>query len=193
MIGQKVQQGELLAYLTPILSTSERAQLTREIATLRGMVAAKELEIARTREMPLLPFRDGRILSLRIELNTLKSQRDALIEGIEGRQPLVASVSGVIVESQVRVGQVIEARHVLWEIADANDLWVEAEMFDGQPLSVVPGSTAVTSSGLEMGLEFVGAGLSTTESQSSPVQFQVTSIPEGVRIGERVVVNLRES
>lgn len=193
VIGQKVQQGELLAYLTPILSTSERAQLTREIATLRGMVAAKELEIARTREMPLLPFRDGRILSLRLELNTLKSQRDALIEGLEGRQPLVASVSGVIVESQVRVGQVIEARHVLWEIADANDLWVEAEMFDGQPLSVVPGSTAVTSSGLEMGLEFVGAGLSTTESQSSPVQFQVTSIPEGVRIGERVVVNLRES
>lgn len=192
VIGQKVQQGELLAYLSPILSTSERAQLNREIETLRGMVAAKELEIARTREMPLLPFRDGRILSLRLELNTLKSQRDALIEGLDGRQPLVASVSGVIVESQVRVGQVIEARHVLWEIADADDLWVEAEMFDGQPLNVVPGSTAVTSGGLEMGLKFIGAGLSTTESQASPVQFQVTSIPEGVRIGERVVVNLRE-
>lgn len=43
-----------------------------------------------------------------------------------------------------------------------------------------------------MGLKFIGAGLSTTESQASPVQFQVTSIPEGVRIGERVVVNLRE-
>lgn len=192
VIGQKVQQGELLAYLSPILSTSERAQLNREIETLRGMVAAKELEIARTREMPLLPFRDGRILSLRLELNTLKSQRDALIEGLDGRQPLVASVSGVIVESQVRVGQVIEARHVLWEIADADDLWVEAEMFDGQPLNVVPGSTAVTSGGLEMGLKFIGAGLSTTESQASPVQFQVTSYPEGVRIGERVVVNLRE-
>jgi hypothetical protein len=192
VIGQKVQQGELLAYLSPILSTSERAQLNREIETLRGLVAAKELEIARTREMPLLPFRDGRILSLRLELNTLMAQRDALIEGLEGRQPLVASVSGVIVEANVRVGQVIEARHVLWEIADANDMWVEAEMFDGQPLNVVPGSTAVTSSGIELDLAFIGAGLSTTEGQSSPVQFQVASIPEGVRIGERVLVNLRE-
>jgi len=192
VIGQEVRAGELLGYLRPTLSTPDRAALNAQIQTLRGDVAAKELEIARTREMPLLPFREGRLLSLRLELNRLKAERDALIEGVEGREPLVASTSGMIVRSEVRVGQVVEARQILFEIADPEDLWVEAEMFGGEPLRVSQGSTAVTSDGRVYELEFQGAGLATSEAQASPVQFRLMNMDDEVRIGERVVVNMRE-
>jgi len=192
VIGQRVEKGELLGYLVPILSNTERADLQGEIALVRGEIAEKELMIARTRELPLLPFREGRILSMRIELAKLRAQRDALIDGLSARQPLIASVSGVIARSEVRVGQVVEERQLLWEIADTEDLWVEAESFGNQPRVAETGSTAETQDGLVMHLTLEGLGLSTGGAQSSPIQFRVDGAPEGVRIGQQVVVNVRE-
>lgn len=192
VIGQRVEKGELLGYLVPILSSQSRAELQGEIALVRGQIAEQELAIARTRELPLLPFRDGRILSLRIELSKLRAQRDALIAGLDARQPLVASVGGVIARSEVRVGQVVEERQLLWEIADTDDLWVEADAFGTQTNFAQTGSTAETQDGQVMDLVLQGLGLSTDGAQSSPIQFRVEGVPEGVRIGQQVVVNVRE-
>ncbi|WP_051244983.1 efflux RND transporter periplasmic adaptor subunit [Thalassobaculum salexigens] len=192
VIGQRVEKGQLLGYLIPILSSMSRAELQGQIALVRGQIAEQELAIARTRELPLLPFREGRILSLRIELNRLRAQRDALIEGLDARQPLIASVSGVIARSEVRVGQVVEERQLLWEIADTDDLWVEADSFGSQTNFADTGSTAQTQDGQVMDLVLQGLGLSTDGAQSSPVQFRVDGVPDGVRIGQQVVVNVRE-
>jgi multidrug efflux pump subunit AcrA (membrane-fusion protein) len=192
VIGQRVEQGQLLGYLVPILSSRSRAELQGEIALVRGQIAEQELAIARTRELPLLPFREGRILSLRIELNRLRAQRDALIEGLNARQPLTASSSGVIARAEVRVGQVVEERQLLWEIADTEDLWVEADSFGTQTNFAETGSTAETQDGQVMDLVLQGLGLSTDGAQSSPVQFRVEGVPDGVRIGQQVVVNIRE-
>lgn len=192
VIGQRVEKGQLLGYLVPILSSRERAELQGEIALVRGQIAEQELAIARTRELPLLPFREGRILSMRIELNKLRAHRDALIAGLDARQPLTASVSGVIARSEVRVGQVVGERELLWEIADTEDLWVEADSFGSQADLAQTGSTAETQDGQVMDLVLQGLGLSTDGAQSSPVQFRVAGVPDGVRIGEQVVVNVRE-
>jgi hypothetical protein len=147
VIGQRVEQGELLGYLVPTLSALEKAELEAEIAVLRGEVAEQELMIARSRELPLLPFREGRILSMRIELSKLRARRDALIAGLSARQPLVAPVSGVVARSEVRAGQVVEAREVIWEIADIDDLWVEADAFATNSRVAQTGSTAETQEG----------------------------------------------
>src|SRR3546814_18450064 len=80
-----------------------------EIATLRGTVAEKELALARSRELPLLPFRDGRILSMRLELDKLRRHRDALIEGLEGGEQIIASDSGVVARADARSSQVAQA------------------------------------------------------------------------------------
>lgn len=192
VIGQRVEKGQLLGYLVPILSSKERAELQGDIALVRGQIAEQELAIARTRELPLLPFREGRILSMRIELSKLRARRDALVDGLSARQPLTASVSGVIARSEVRVGQVVEERELLWEIADTDDLWVEADSFGTQTDFARTGSTAETQDGQVMDLVLQGLGLSTDGAQSSPVQFRVDGIPRGVRIGQQVVVNIRE-
>ena len=80
----------------------------------------------------------------------------------------------------------------VWEIADTDDLWVEADSFGTQTDFARTGSTAETQDGQVMDLVLQGLGLSTDGAQSSPVQFRVDGIPRGVRIGQQVVVNIRE-
>jgi|GEM_PF-1090174 len=189
-LGQRVVEGEVLGYLRPIWSNRDRASMEAEIASLRGQVAGKELELARSRELPLLPFREGRILSIRLELDQLRRHRDALIEGLDGTEPLVASANGVIARADVRVGQVVEARHLLWEIVNENRLWVEADWFGGN-LPKVQGASATRTDGGSLPLSYEGSGWAQNE-QSTPLQFRVQRPVSGLRVGERVTVLIHE-
>lgn len=190
-LGQRVTEGEVLAYLRPIWSNRDRAVMEAEIATLRGDIAEKELELARSRELPLLPFRQGRILSIRLELDKLRRHRDALLSGLEGTEPILASASGVIARADARVGQVVEAQHLLWEIVDEQRLWVEADWFGGEPPVTLKGATAVRTGGRSLDLSYEGAGWTLTE-QSAPLQFRIKQQVTGLRIGERVTVMIHE-
>lgn len=190
-LGQAVTEGEILGYLRPIWSNRDRAELEAAISTLRGEIAEKELELARSRELPFLPFRQGRILSIRLELDKLRRHRDALLDGLEGSDPVIASVSGVIARAEVRVGQVVEARQILWEIVDERRLWVEAEWFGAMPPDQIEGATALRNDGTAMPLIFEGSGWSLS-GQSTPVQFRIERPIDGVRIGERLTVLVRE-
>jgi len=191
-LGQAVTEGEILGYLRPIWSNRDRAELEAAISTLRGEIAEKELELARSRELPFLPFRQGRILSIRLELDKLRRHRDALVEGLEGADPIIASVSGVIARAEVRVGQVVEARQILWEIVDERRLWVEAEWFGAMPPGQIEGATALRADGTAMPLIFEGSGWSLS-GQSTPIQFRIERPGDGVRIGERLTVLVREA
>lgn len=190
-LGQRVTEGEILGYLQPIWSNRERAELEAEIATLRGSIAEKELELARSRELPLLPFRQGRILSIRLELDKLRRHRDALIEGLEGAEPILASANGVIARADARVGQVVEVQHLLWEIVDERRLWVEADWFGGQPPKSLDGATAVRADGTSLTLAYEGSGWVLT-GQSAPLQFRVDQDASGLRLGERLTVLVHE-
>ncbi|MCR9268253.1 MAG: hypothetical protein NXI03_11850, partial [Alphaproteobacteria bacterium] len=90
-------------------------------------------------------------------------------------------------------GQVVEARQVLWEIANVDDLWVEADSFGTQTRVAESGSTAETQDGQILELALQGLGLSTDGGQSSPIQFRLLSAAKGVRIGEQVIVNVRDT
>lgn len=186
-LGQKVTAGEVLGYLRPIWSNRERASMEAEVATLRGEVAEKELELARSRELPLLPFREGRILSIRLELDKLRRHRDALIQGLEGKEPIVASASGVIARADARVGQVVEARHLLWEIVDERRLWVEADWYGDEPPAAIAAASATRADGTALQLVYEGSGWAMKE-QSTPLQFRIEQPVGGLRVGERVTV-----
>lgn len=190
-LGQKVSAGEVLGYLRPIWSNRERSSMEAEISTLRGSVAEKELELARSRELPLLPFREGRILSIRLELDKLRRHRDALIQGLEGAEPITASASGVIARADARVGQVVEARHLLWEIVDEQRLWVEADWYGGEPPMAIDSASATRGNGSALTLVYEGSGWAMNQ-QSTPLQFRVDRPAAGLRVGERVTVLVRQ-
>lgn len=190
-LGQRVTEGEVLGYLRPIWSNRDQAETEARIATLRGEIAEKELELARSRELPLLPFRQGRILSIRIELDKLRRNRDALVEGLEGAKPILATASGVIARADARIGQVVSLQHLLWEIVDERRLWVEAEWFGGEPPASIRGASATRADGTLLSLAYEGGGWAMT-AQSTPLQFRVTNPVSGLRVGERVSVLVRE-
>lgn len=55
---------------------------------------------------------------------------------------LFAPVSGVVIEKKVLQGQAIQAGDELYTIADLSDVWVEAELREGDAGRVAPGTTA---------------------------------------------------
>lgn len=190
-LGQNVQAGDILGYLIPSWSNSERTRLEEEIAGLRGEIAEKELELARTRELPFLPFRQGRILSIRLDLDKLRRRRDALLDGLENPEALVASTSGVIAQAQARIGQVVEAKDMLWEIVDPKRIWVEAEWYGNQSPTNIHSASAIRADETVVALQFEAMGWS-LESQATPLQFQMINSPSNVRLGEPVNVLVQQ-
>lgn len=190
-LGQRVTEGEILGYLRPIWSNRDRAETKAQIATLRGEIAEKELELARSRELPMLPFRQGRILSIRLELDKLRRQRDALVDGLEGAKAILATASGVIARANARVGQVVSVQHLLWEIVDERRLWVEADWFGSEPPTTIPAASATRADGTSLSLAYEGGGWA-MNAQSTPLQFRIDNPVSGLRIGERVTVLVRQ-
>lgn len=139
----------------------------------------------------MLPFRQGRILSIRLELDKLRRQRDALVEGLEGTKAVLATASGVIARADARVGQVVLVQHLLWEIVDERRLWVEAGWFGGEPPTSIPAASAMRPDGTSLSLVYEGGGWA-MNAQSTPLQFRVDSPMPGLRIGEPVTVLVRE-
>jgi len=63
-VGMKFRKGQPMGLLYPVLTSTERGEKERELAELRSQIIFKELEIARTRDFPIVPFRTGLVLSL---------------------------------------------------------------------------------------------------------------------------------
>lgn len=128
VVGQRVAQGEVLAYLRyaadPYASANQQAQL----AQLRS-------------ERQLAEQRVGRLESLqgsvpRKDLEEARAQLAALTAGERsvgasvGREALRAPVAGVIASADAIAGQVVDARQVLYQIVDPQRLMVEAVTAD---------------------------------------------------------------
>lgn len=171
-LGQRVEAGQILAYVVPAVNTVERtnvqqqiAQLDREIAIgqsrverlsrLAGSVAQKDIDEART------------------TLDGLIKQKQALSPTLTMREPLRAPISGVISASNVVAGQFVETREqILFEILDPDHLLVEATAFDHAVVERMKAATAVMGSGAPLPLTFVGHGASLRQ-QAMPLLFRI--------------------
>jgi hypothetical protein len=189
-VGMRVERGEILGYMRPTLGARERAELLGAIEDIKGQIIELELELARTRDLPLLPFRQGRLLSVRLNLDTHRRKRDALRTGLDGSQALYASASGVISQATVRAGQVVEAKEVLWEIVNPERLWIEAEGYGTIEDTEISGGHALTRDGRSLPLAYLGRGLR-LQRQSVPLQFVLSDAGHGLSIGEPVNVLVR--
>jgi multidrug efflux pump subunit AcrA (membrane-fusion protein) len=129
---------------------------------LEGSVPKKDLEQAR------------------IELDSLQARRAASAGALDGRVALRAPVAGVVAASQVVIGQVVEAKDILFEIVDPRRLAVEALVFDALPSSGLGRASARLGNveGDVLALDFIGAGRSLRE-QALPVLFRVRPAPGG--------------
>lgn len=189
-IGMRVTKGETIAVLRPVLPVTKIAEINAEAAELEGEITKTELSLLRLREFPIVPFRAGRILSLRLQLDKLRNQRDAVLSALNRVEELQASATGIISSADGEIGEVVSADDVLWEIVEPDNLWVEAVAYSGVQIDNVTDAYAVTADGRSFRLSYVGRGRR-LEQQAIPLQFKIVVSNDTLVVDQPVTVYLR--
>jgi biotin carboxyl carrier protein len=168
-LGQRVNKGEVLAWVVPSAGMIERSNQSAQLAELRATKGLAEKRLTRLKELAdTIPRKE--IEAAESEVDSLNGRIAALGAGLSNRDALVAPVTGVVAMSNAVAGQVVEAREAVFEVVDPNRLRVEALAYDtAQALDVVSGSLAVGDA--RVPLAFVGAARSLRE-QALPLMFR---------------------
>ncbi|WP_037302124.1 efflux RND transporter periplasmic adaptor subunit [Rubritepida flocculans] len=189
ILGQRVQRGQVLAFVTPTYSAAERGGLVQNAAELDAQLTILE---ARVRRLVALrgSVSEREISEAQAELAGARQRRAAIQPALSGREALVAPVSGVVSAVRGAVGQLVDSQVSVFDIVDPSRLWVEALAFDRQGIDNVTGATATLADGRSVELSFMGRGL-TVRQQAVPVNFRVENPPADAPIGASVMVTLR--
>jgi len=167
--GQAVKKGEVLAWVRPAAAPLERSAQAAQLAELRAAQALAARRLARLRELSdTVPRKE--IEAAESEAASLAARAAALGAGLDGRDALVAPVSGVVASAQAVAGQVVDAREVVFEIVDPGRLRVEALAFDAA-LAADIGSATLAAGAAPVPLRFIGAARSLRE-QALPLAFR---------------------
>ncbi len=189
ILGQRVERGQVLAYVTPSYSAAERGSLAQNAAELDAQVSILTARVTRLRALRG-SVSEREILEAEAELAGFRQRRSAIQPALSGREPLVAPVSGVVSVVRGAVGQIVDSATSVFDIVDPAQLWVEALAFDRAAVERITGATATLSDGRVVQLTFVGRGL-TVRQQAVPVNFRVENPPGDAPVGGSVLVTLQ--
>lgn len=169
VLGQRVKKGQVLAWLQPAATAIERGTQQSALAELAAQESVFERRLARLNQLEgSVPQKD--IEQAAIELAAFKKRKNA-VGGSLGREALVAPVTGVVSAANATVGQVVDAREVVFEVIDPQRLAVEALAYDPLLLDGLTKASAPIAGGV-LDLAFVGLGR-TLKDQAMPVLFRV--------------------
>jgi membrane fusion protein, heavy metal efflux system len=129
---------------------------------------------------------------VRGELQALERRLAELSPSVARREPIVAPISGVVSLAQTTIGQIVEARDVLFEIIDPSDLWIEAVSFEPGIGHEFTEAVAVTRSGERIPLTFMGRGAALRQ-QATVLTFKMQANPNQLAVGAPVRVVLQSS
>ncbi|MBP9232707.1 MAG: HlyD family efflux transporter periplasmic adaptor subunit [Phenylobacterium sp.] len=185
-LGQRVNKGEVLAWVVPSTDTLGRSSQAAQVAELRAAKGLAEKRLVRLKELAdTIPRKE--IEAAESEIDSLNGRIAALGAGLSNRDALVAPVSGIVAMSNAVAGQVVEARESVFEVVDPKRQRIEALAYDtAQALDVVSGSLAVGDA--RVALAFVGAARSLRE-QALPLMFRGEgNALENLAVGQPVKV-----
>ena len=188
-LGSRVERGQTLAYVVPVLGAQERSGVQATLAELDSQIG-----IAQQRTQRLAGLAGSvstrEIAEARAELDGLRARRAAVAEGLNGRLAVQATASGFISVAAAVGGQIVDAREPLFEIVEPTRLWVEAVADDGGMVADIAGARATTSAGLTLDLAFIGRGLALRQ-QAVPLQFRIVNASPGLSVGTPVTVTVQ--
>ena len=185
--GQKVRRGQLMARLSPSLTTIEKAEFDARIQELTNEIDLKRKQMARLEEVVMVRYRTSRIEQMRVEIEGLRRQLSVLRDGVERPIELRAQTDGVVSHVKAAAGQFVHAGHTLFEIIDPARLWVSASAFESGIQERLISASAVTVDGRRMSLEFVGGGLE-LQHQALPLHFEIVGSSVGLSVDTPVTV-----
>ena len=185
-LGQRVQQGDVLAVVTPSIGAIERGGVQAQVADLDAIVRLAQAKVARLSGLSgSVPGKD--IDDARLELDGALKRRAALSPSLTQGEVLRAPVPGVVSVANAQVGALVESKDILFEIVDPARLWVEATLTNPSLAGQVKAATAVTADGTQLAVTFIGRGL-TLRQGAVPLQFRVDGPPPGLSVGSPVTV-----
>jgi cobalt-zinc-cadmium efflux system membrane fusion protein len=144
MLGQEVQRGDLLAELNSTgLGTAQAAYLKAS-----SQVNLRKLAVSRARRLLAgdvigsaeLQEREAALIEAQVEMRTAADQllvlgmKEEDIEQltrnrqINSRLPIIATLSGIVIERRINLGQVVQPSDNLYTIADLSHVWLVAEI-----------------------------------------------------------------
>ncbi|MFM2042242.1 MAG: hypothetical protein RLY86_818 [Pseudomonadota bacterium] len=188
LVGQRVEAGQILAYVTGAVGTVERGDVEERTADLD-----KQIQIAR-RRVERLSSLTGVVATREIEeaqadLTGLRRQRAALDPTLTRREAVRTPIAGIVSRTGVVPGQMIDDRDetVLFEIVDPARLLVEAVAFDPAVGRTVQGANAVAG-GSAARLSFLAEAPVRRET-AIPLLFRVEDGAAGLGVGTLVQVH----
>lgn len=186
-LGQRVHQGETLAWLAPQPNAADRATIEAGLAEAGGRKRQAEQDLARY--SALRPHvAQQQLDTLAITIAAEQGRIDAYRRSL-ARQPLRAPLSGSIAAVKAVAGQVVDARETLFEIVDPRRLAVEVTAFDPGLRTNIAAAHLITPEGQSFDLQMIGAGAVLRE-QAVPIQFRLLGDTGALAIGTQAEVQL---
>lgn len=182
--GQRVEKGQVLAYVRGVAGAIERGNQQAQLADLQ---ANRTLAAQRLKRLELLEgsVPQKEIEAARAELASLSGRERFVSASLSSNEAITAPATGIIASSNVLNGQIVEARDVLFEIIDPKQMMVEAQTTDAALAGRI---NQASLSGLpSVELNLLGAGRSLRDG-ALPVNFRARSPNTPLAVGQPVTV-----
>lgn len=190
-VGKHVKKGELLAYVQTYFEAADRANIDSSIAETEARITKNRTILSRYEASPgSVP--QVRVDEVRGELEALRRKLAELRPSVAQREPVVAPLSGVVSLANATVGQIVDARDVLFEIIDPSELWVEAVSYDSNVDQHPARALAITRGGEQIPLTFMGRGAALRQ-QASVLTFRMRGDGQRLAVGAPVKVVLQST
>jgi RND family efflux transporter MFP subunit len=173
-IGQSVRQGQVLGLIRPSVGVIERANQSAQAVDLGSATETARKRLARLEQLEGTVAQKD-IDAARIELQSLTERSKGIRASLTTAETLVAPTSGVISAVSVSLGQVVEAKEILFEIVDPRRLRIEAQV---SPALLGDSVKSAKASDGKQSFELRFLGMSRTlQNGTLPMQFAVTGLP----------------
>ena len=192
-VGKRVVKGDLLAYVQPYIEAADRANMDSLIAETEARIEKNKTILGRYMGSPgAVP--QVKVDEVRGELDALKRKREELLPSVARREPVAAPISGVVSLANATIGQIVEARDVLFEIIDPSELWIEAHghNHEATALKAMTAAFAIDPHGHRLALEHAGRGLALRH-QASISTFKIIERHDSLAVGMPVKVVIQSS
>lgn len=185
-LGMKVGKGQILAWIEPAASNIDKGNQQAQLAELGSRLGLAEKRAQRLAQLVgSLPQKE--IDAAQAEASSLKARKAAVAASLFQREALRAPVAGVVSQSSVVAGQVVDAREILFEVIDPSRLRVEAVAYDTALAGQVAGASAATAGNQPLTLAFIGQSYQLRE-QALPMQFAIKPPFPTLSVGQPVKV-----
>jgi cobalt-zinc-cadmium efflux system membrane fusion protein len=157
--GQKVHEGEVLAMLHSNALSDTQFELVKafsqEKLAEQAAERARQLVQSDVIGKAELQKREAEVLQNATEVASLRAQlrglgmSESAIEKLESTRklnsdyPIVASISGTVIERNVTIGQVVQPADPAFMVADLSNLWFVADVPEEQAGSLSVGKTVI--------------------------------------------------